>query len=60
MPYYEKFGFEYVKEAHLQRGEKPISLPIMVREPQASAGPAPAEASSKEARCVQRKRVPSA
>lgn len=38
VPYYEKFGFDYIKEAHLQRGEKPISLNIMVREPQTSAG----------------------
>lgn len=40
VPYYEKFGFGYIKEVHLQRGEKPISLSIMVREPKTSAGAA--------------------
>lgn len=37
VPYYEKFGFEYIKEAHLQRDEKPVSLSIMVREPKTNA-----------------------
>jgi hypothetical protein len=34
VPYYEKLGFKYIKEVHLQRDEKPVSLSIMVREPQ--------------------------
>ncbi|OBT65916.1 hypothetical protein VE03_05415 [Pseudogymnoascus sp. 23342-1-I1] len=38
VPYYEKFGFQYIKEVHLQRDEKPVSLSIMVREPRANAG----------------------
>ncbi|KFZ10429.1 hypothetical protein V502_08123 [Pseudogymnoascus sp. VKM F-4520 (FW-2644)] len=38
VPYYEKFGFQYIKEVHLQRDEKPVSLSIMVREPKTNAG----------------------
>ncbi len=32
VPFYEKSGFDYIKEVYLQRGEKPVSLSIMVRE----------------------------
>lgn len=35
--YYEKLGFDLVKEIHLQRGENPLPLSIMVREPKSSA-----------------------
>jgi hypothetical protein len=38
VPYYKKYGFDFVKEIHLERGEKPISLGIMVREPKSSVG----------------------
>jgi hypothetical protein len=38
VPYYEKFGFQYIKEVHLQRDEKPVSLSIMVREPKTNSG----------------------
>ncbi|KAK2026620.1 hypothetical protein LX32DRAFT_695507, partial [Colletotrichum zoysiae] len=31
--YYRKFGFEYKREIRLTRGDAPVSLFIMVREP---------------------------
>jgi len=52
VPYYEKLGFDYIKEVHLQRGEKPISLSIMVREPKTSAGPATESKSKSKSNCA--------
>lgn len=34
IPFYEKSGFKLVKDIFLQRGEQPVQLNIMVREPQ--------------------------
>jgi hypothetical protein len=34
MTYYEKYGFEQKIDIQLARGQKPIKLHIMVREPQ--------------------------
>ncbi|KAK0119802.1 hypothetical protein ONS95_011234 [Cadophora gregata] len=37
LPYYSKYGFEHITDIELKRGEEPIKLHIMVREPQSMA-----------------------
>jgi ribosomal protein S18 acetylase RimI-like enzyme len=46
IPYYEKFGFEFVKEIRLLRSEKPLTLSIMTREPGAGKVVSPASTST--------------
>lgn len=37
-PFYEKFGFEVKRDISLERGDVPVRLSIMVREPRAPGG----------------------
>lgn len=46
IPYYEKFGFKFVKEIQLLRAEKPVSLSVMLREPGAGKVVNPATTST--------------